>query len=152
MGPTDPHSEKKSCFLSILCGSLSPSPGSLQQLQLWRGTWMVSSCSSQLSSPVVIAEGAHHLRRFILINKVLWPIRRGLYKVNGFFSDVTWQHSRVGTSYSIVHINMSLGYLQYKIISSIKAGVEYLAKTGRNKILSLLKYSQVRVEASTIFS
>lgn len=32
MGLTDPHSEKKSCFVSILYGS--PSPGSLQQLQL----------------------------------------------------------------------------------------------------------------------
>lgn len=31
MGLTDPHSEKKSCFVSILNGS----PGSLQQLQLF---------------------------------------------------------------------------------------------------------------------
>ena len=89
------HTVRKSpVFSAFRMAARAPPQAACSSSSCYRGTWMVSSCSSQLSSPLVIAEAALHLWRFILINKVLWPIRRGLYKVHGSFLDVTWQHSQ----------------------------------------------------------
>lgn len=87
------HTVRKSPVLSAFCMA-APALAACSSSSSWRWTWTVSSCSSQLSSPLLIAEVALHLGRFVLINKVLRPKRRGLYKVQwGFFLDITWQHS-----------------------------------------------------------
>lgn len=78
------HTVKKSPVFSAFCMA-APVPAASSSSSCWRWTWIVSSCSSQLSSPLLIAEVALHLRGFILINKVLWPKRRGLYKVQWAF-------------------------------------------------------------------
>lgn len=85
------HTVRKSpVFSAFRMAAPAPAQAACSSSSCWRGTWMVSSCSSQLSSPLVIAEAALHRGRFILINKE----RGGLHKVHWVFLDVTWQHSQ----------------------------------------------------------
>lgn len=88
-GPSWPHvptqSEKAFSQHSTCSPSPSASPSCLQPGCL-RGTWRLSSCSGQLGSPLVIAQAVHALGWFVLVNKVLWTTRGGLYNFYWVFS------------------------------------------------------------------
>lgn len=106
----------------------------------WRGTWRISSCSRQLSSPVLIAEAAISLEWFILINKVLWPIRRGFLKFIDLL-DVSWQLSQLALLIVQCIAVSLLGNFSTRSFLGLKQG-----KNIDPKVLSLLKYSPLLLE------
>lgn len=81
-GPSWPHvaTQREKVFSQHSTCSPSPSasPSCLQPGCL-RGTWRLSTCSGQFGSPVVTAQAVPPLGRFVLVNKVLWTTRGGLY-------------------------------------------------------------------------
>lgn len=125
----------------------APAQAACSSSSCCRGTWMVSSCSRQLGSPLVIAEAALHLGGFILMNKCYDCTKF----TEVFFISPDNTHSR--------QFLFSSAYQCLSWVSPVQDRFQYwsrgrvFSQKGENKILSLLKYSQLHDdEASVIFS